>query len=236
LSRRPLWYGLRGSRAPGLAPRIAAVGAVAALVLAGCGDGSDSGSNSGGESGSFETTTETSDGGSATEKSPSEPSKAGDQKAGDLERAGAAALKKVPDSTVTELDAKRNGLWKVEVVTTNGTEREMRIDPANGKIVRGPDTDDDDADDRAEHRRKVEGAKLDFRAAAKKVRSVVNGARITELELDTHRGTVVWEADLVVGDGKKYDVKIDAKSGKVVQKKVDRDGHDDDDDDDDDDD
>ena len=40
-------------------------------------------------------------------------------------------------------------------------------------------------------------------------------------ELDRERGTILWEVD-VASSGKNYEVKLNARSGKVVKVKLDR--------------
>ena len=53
-------------------------------------------------------------------------------------------------------------------------------------------------------------------AAAQKMRSTVPNAQITELSLDTWRGTTVWEGDLRGSDGVQHTVKSDAAQGNVL--------------------
>ena len=50
--------------------------------------------------------------------------------------------------------------------------------------------------------------------------AAVNGGRVFDMELDNERGRLVWKLD-VVSSGKAYDVKINARTGKVVSKRID---------------
>jgi len=50
--------------------------------------------------------------------------------------------------------------------------------------------------------------------------SAVNGGRVFDMELDNERGRLVWELD-VASSGKAYDVTINARTGKMVSKKID---------------
>jgi uncharacterized membrane protein YkoI len=51
--------------------------------------------------------------------------------------------------------------------------------------------------------------------------AAVKGGRVFDMELDREGGSLVWELD-VASSGKAYDVKLNARSGKVVRLKHDR--------------
>lgn len=137
-----------------------------------------------------------------------------------LLKAGRKALDKVSDSTLISIETENNDKrWEVQVVTSDGTEHEMKIAGDGSKIISGPQKKDEDSDDKAKHRRRVKNAKLDYRDAVKAVNKAVHG-RITELDIDTDNDTTVWEAD-VKKNGTKYEVSVDAASGKVLQKEKD---------------
>jgi uncharacterized membrane protein YkoI len=135
---------------------------------------------------------------------------------GALDKAAATALKEVPDSTVISIETEGTG-WEVQTVTSDGTEHELMVSGDGGMVVR-QDTEQEDAADKAEHRERVKAATLDYKEAAEKMRSAVPDARITELNLDTWRGTTVWEGDMTGSGGTKHEVKIDAASGQVLLK------------------
>lgn len=124
------------------------------------------------------------------------------------------------DSTLISIETEKDDTqWEVQVVTSDGTEHELNTSADGSKIVSGPKKKDEDSDDKAKHRRRVKNTKLDYRDAVKAVTKAVSG-RITELDIDTDDDTTVWEAD-VKKNGMKYEVSIDAASGKVLQKEKD---------------
>ncbi|WP_030408179.1 PepSY domain-containing protein [Streptomyces albus] len=87
----------------------------------------------------------------------------------------------------------------------------------------GKDDDGKDDGDRAED---TGAGALSHDRAARAVLKAVPGT-VTELELDTERDRLVWEADVLGKDAKWHEVKIDAVKGGVVTNRVD--GHKDDD-------
>lgn len=140
--------------------------------------------------------------------------------------AAATAARKVPSGTVTSVDAEHGGaIWEVKIITSGGVEHEVDVDRNGTKVVSGPRTKHEDAEDRTENHRVVRGAEVRYQAAAKKILTARAG-RITELNLDEERGRVVWESD-VHHAGTKYEVKIDAATGKILKNAPDRNGDDD---------
>jgi uncharacterized membrane protein YkoI len=204
-----------------------ASGALAVALLSGCGEGGSSASPSS-SSGSGASTAEDASVKANSRSAPksSKPLK-GSRVARQLVAAGTTALKKVGRGTVTSIDAERGrAIWEVDIVTSDGVEHELHVSRNGTKVLSGPRTKHEDAEDRAENRREARGAKLDYKAAVKKVLAARTG-RITELNLDDHRGQIVWEAD-VHRASTKYEVEIDAASGKVVHNNADRGDVDDD--------
>ncbi|WP_326687888.1 MULTISPECIES: PepSY domain-containing protein [unclassified Streptomyces] len=98
------------------------------------------------------------------------------------------------------------------------------------------DQDDHDGDDRRDDRDDHDGrdgagsrahraeetgtADVSLSRAVEAVHKAAEGD-ITELDLDTDRNRLVWEADVFGKDGKWHDVKIDATKGKVLKNRVD---------------
>lgn len=139
---------------------------------------------------------------------------------GALLKAGRTALNKVSDTTLISIETEGGDKqWEVQLVTSDGVEHEMNVAADGRKVVAGPSKKSEDSQDHAKHRKRVKAAKLDYREAAKKVTKAVPG-KITELNIDTDDDTTVWEAD-VQKNGTKYEVSIDASSGKVLQKEKD---------------
>ncbi len=135
--------------------------------------------------------------------------------------AGATAEKAVSGSTLISIE-RENDRWEVQVVTSDGVEHEMTVAGDGRSVTRGPTTDEEDAADRAKHRQRLADSSVDYRQAVDAVSAAVTDGTIRELDLDTWRGRVVWEADVVDGSGTKREVKVDGTSGKVVVNEVDR--------------
>jgi uncharacterized membrane protein YkoI len=134
----------------------------------------------------------------------------------ELKQAGQAALKAVPGSTLTSIESEENDkLWEVQVVDADGTEHELDVE--SGKVVSGPSAEDDDTEEKAEYQERVKAAKLDYLQAAQKVAGAVPEGRITELNLDTHNGKTVWEADVITANGTKQGVTVDAADGTTTK-------------------
>jgi uncharacterized membrane protein YkoI len=182
-----------------------------ALAVTGCasGSGDPSGSGSSGSGSSSAAAT-----GPATTAAASNDA---------LLAAVATARDAVGSGTVISVEQEQNGsAWEVLVVTSDQTEHEVHTN-ADGTATTGdPVTDDSDADDRAENQRFVDAAKIDVRDAAARLTDEVAGA-VTELGLDDHAGTVVWEGDVRDDSGTKHSIRIDAGSGDVVTNVVDTD-------------
>ncbi|MET8339129.1 PepSY domain-containing protein [Streptosporangium canum] len=135
----------------------------------------------------------------------------------DLRRAGEAALKAVPDSTLISIESEENGrLWEVQVVAADGTEHKLDVEAGTGKVIGKPRVEAEDAGDKAEHKRRVEEAKIGYLQAAEKIEAQVPGGRITELSLDGHNGKTVWEGDVVDSRRTKRFIMIDAGDGKIL--------------------
>lgn len=203
-----------------------AAAASAACLLAGCGGGGGSGSPSTGTvsrpsspaAGSPSPTTQTP--GTASPSSTGAGANTAPSAQARLLRAGATAEHAVAYSTLISIETEAGGKqWKAQVVTGDGTEHEVRVSRSGDNVVTGPTTKHEGAQDKAQHRRRVNAAKLNYRQATHKIAAAVSGGRITELNLDTYRGTTVWEAD-VIASGTKHSVKLDAKTGKVLVDKT----------------
>ncbi|MBF4608610.1 PepSY domain-containing protein [Curtobacterium sp. VKM Ac-1393] len=203
---------LRTQHQKSSARRVAALAAlpvVAALALAGCSTaGSSTGSSAIGATTGTTGTTATAASAASNEA---------------LLAAVATAWKSVGSGTVISVEQEQRGsAYEVLVVTEDGTEHEVHTDAAGTGVTGTPQTETADTDDRAEHDRFVAAADLDVRTAVSAFEDLHAGS-ISELGLDDHLGTVVWEGDVVDGSGTKHSVRIDAGSGDVVTDQVDTD-------------
>lgn len=198
---------------PRIRTMIGIVAAGAVLVLGACSGGGDGSSQPSSEAKSAgNTSAPASSAGSGTAQS------TGDND--HLLQAGKTAVNKVSDSTLISIETEDNEKrWEVQVVTPDGVEHEMNVSADGSETTSGPSKKSEDSDDRAKHRKRVKAAELDYRDAVKAVTKAVPG-RITELNIDTDGDTTVWEAD-VKKSGTKYEVSIDAASGKVLEKEKD---------------
>lgn len=86
----------------------------------------------------------------------------------------------------------------------------------------GSDDDRDDHGEQDDDAREARAAKTAAPEAAAAALQAVPGT-VTELGLDTRKGGLVWETDVLGKDGKSYDLTVDAGNGKVLNKHTDRD-------------
>ncbi|PYY62314.1 MULTISPECIES: PepSY domain-containing protein [unclassified Curtobacterium] len=140
-----------------------------------------------------------------------------------LVAAAATAREAVGSGTVTSVEQEAGGTsWEVIIVTSDGAEQEVHVDADGERTTAGPTEETADADDVAENERFVGAADLSVAQAASTLTKTVRGT-VTELGLDDHAGTVVWEGDVLDGSGTTHSIRIDAGSGKVVTNTVDTD-------------
>ncbi|PYY59965.1 hypothetical protein DEJ17_06245 [Curtobacterium sp. MCSS17_011] len=205
------------------ARRIAAFAAlpiVAALALTGCAsDDSDDDTGSAGSGSVGSSATDSS--GSASSSSGTGAASAGSNKA--LLAAVATARGEVGSGTVISVEQEQGAsAYEVLVVTKDGTEHEVHTNDDGTAVAGTPQTEAADADDKAEHERFVAAADLSVKQALDAFQDLHAGT-VTELGLDDHVGTVVWEGDVLDSSGTKHSVRIDAGSGDVVTDRVDTD-------------
>lgn len=135
-----------------------------------------------------------------------------------LLNAGETAQAAVVGATVIAIETERDKTgWKVQVVSGDGTEHQVGVSADGTSVVSGPSVESETAQDKARHRSRVKAAKLDYRQAVSAVTVAVPG-RVTELNLGSHIGITVWEADVTDSDNTEHTVRIDAASGGVVTK------------------
>ncbi len=140
-----------------------------------------------------------------------------------LAAAAGTAREAVGSGTVTAIEQEAGGTsWEVLVVTTDGTEHEVHVGADGERATAGPTDETTDADDVAENQRFVGAADLSVTQAAETLTKTVPGT-VTELGLDDHQGTVVWEGDVRDAAGTAHSIRVDAGSGDVVTNTVDTD-------------
>lgn len=136
---------------------------------------------------------------------------------GDVATAAETALAEV-DGTVFSVDGEPTG-WEVTVVTADGEEVDLTLSPDATSVVRGPVTDNDDADDAAERERLL-GAALDYAAGMEAALAQVQGT-VTGVDLSEDNGTAVWEVQLDEDTPNETTVDVDAQSGEVLATELD---------------
>ncbi|MBT1673965.1 PepSY domain-containing protein [Curtobacterium flaccumfaciens] len=209
------------------ARRIAAFAAlpiVAALALTGCASDDsddDTGSAGSGSVGSSATDPAGTGTGTGTGSSSSGSASSSSNKA--LLAAVATARGEVGSGTVISVEQEQGAsAYEVLVVTKDGTEHEVHTNADGTSVAGTPQTEAADADDKGEHERFVAAADLSVKQAVDAFQDLHAGT-VTELGLDDHVGTVVWEGDVLDSSGTKHSVRIDAGSGDVVTDRVDTD-------------
>ncbi|MCU0153620.1 PepSY domain-containing protein [Curtobacterium poinsettiae] len=207
------------------ARRVAAFAAlpiVAALALTGCAsDDSDDDTGSAGSGSVGSSATDSAGSGSGTGSSSPGAAAVGSNKA--LLAAVATARGEVGSGTVISVEQEQGAsAYEVLVVTKDGTEHEVHTNADGTSVAGTPQTEAGDADDTAEHERFVAAADLSVKQAVDAFQDLHAGT-VTELGLDDHVGTVVWEGDVLDSSGTKHSVRIDAGSGDVVTDSVDTD-------------
>lgn len=189
--------------------RVGAIAAIAALALAGCG------------------TAASGEGHAAVSEraAPARLDDAADERAATRSRADVGPSRAITLATAAvdggrvfdmELDRERGRLlWEVDVASS-GKDYDVKLNARSGKVVR---VKVDRTPDQGMRLLKV--AKVRAAKAVRTATAAVKRADLQAIELDRWRGRVVWEAEVTTASGTEYDVKVNARSGKVVSKKVD---------------
>ncbi|MBM7607734.1 putative membrane protein YkoI [Lysinibacillus composti] len=125
------------------------------------------------------------------------------------------ALEKVP-GTVNEVELENeDGLivYEFEIVGEDGSEQDLDVDAKTGEIVK-VEADDDENDDFSQADL-AKQAKITKDEASENALEQVPGT-VTEVELDDENGLVVYDVEINAKDGTQQSVKVDAKTGKIV--------------------
>lgn len=126
-----------------------------------------------------------------------------------------AALK-ATSGTVSSADLEqgRSGLvWDVQVLASNGTERDVTIDATNTKVLGTAIDKDDDSDDAAEAKT-VQAFKTDARAAAGAPLAAQPGT-VTSVEASDDTAGA-WTVEVQGKDGAQHEVTVNAATGKAT--------------------
>ena len=125
-------------------------------------------------------------------------------------RTAAAA---VPNGRPFDLEVDSdNGRKVLDIeVASDGNEFEVRIDQAGAEIIsqRQVGTPSDDV-------AKAEAAQVDANRAMQTAVEREPDATVSEIQIDTERGVVVWQIELVRPDGSEVEIDVDAQTGAIT--------------------
>lgn len=108
-------------------------------------------------------------------------------------------------------DDENRTVWELDVYGTDKVWYEVTVDPVGGKVLSAREDHDDD---RA--RRAPRSAALSLDAAVDRALKARPGT-VTSVELeDDDDEPLHWEIDVTGRDGNRYDLDVDAKTGKVT--------------------
>lgn len=189
-----------------------------AASLAACGGSSTAGS----PAGTSDTATE-SQSSPSTQEAPAGDSTEVPADAGDISALLAAAdtaRAAVANATVVSID-RNTSTWEVHVITPDGKEHELDVALAGDRVERGPVLDQDDADDLAEQKALVQAKTVTFAAAAERALAAVPQGRLTDLDLESHDGRIVWEAQVLDDQQIERSLRLDAASGELLSNEYD---------------
>ncbi|MFZ3566264.1 PepSY domain-containing protein [Streptomyces sp. BH097] len=146
----------------------------------------------------------------------------------DWDKAARTAQKEVSGSELLEIelgdDKQGNPEWDAEVVASDGTGTDVRIDAVTGKVSGSTTDKDQDADDKKENADKLAAAKVGATKAVGTATERKKG-KVTSVALDdSDGGSTTWSVDVVTpATWDKTSFDIDAANGKVLNEHVDQD-------------
>ncbi|KAB7668909.1 PepSY domain-containing protein [Bacillus sp. B1-b2] len=147
------------------------------------------------------------------------------------EEAISAALKEVAGKAAkTELeDEDGTVVYGVEVTDDQGKNQDVKVDAKTGKVLKVEADDenekadkeekedkDSEVSDEQEQQQLEKEAKISAEESTTIALKEVKG-QVTDTELEDEDGTVVYGVEITDDQGKKHDVKVDAKTGKVLK-------------------
>ncbi|MDL4772773.1 PepSY domain-containing protein [Actinomadura xylanilytica] len=153
----------------------------------------------------------------------------------------ADAVQKAAPGVIEELeldDEKGRTVWEADVLTADGTWREVTLDANDGKVISNevprPDKGDEKSDGKGAEKGDAKSDDGDAKEAAAEAEALkaakTTAAQAAGLALEKTPGTVTsvefddgsWEVE-VVQNGAEHELKLDPASGKVLADSVDED-------------
>ncbi|MCL2037343.1 MAG: PepSY domain-containing protein [Oscillospiraceae bacterium] len=128
------------------------------------------------------------------------------------EEAAQIALERAGGGTITsnELDTQKGVLVYKVVIVHEGIKHSMSIDVATGEIIKYKTKGDETAN-----------VEISQEQAEQIALERAGGGNITDIELDTKKGVLVWEIE-VFHNGFEHEMDIDAATGEIVKYKFER--------------
>ncbi|MCJ8007390.1 PepSY domain-containing protein [Lederbergia wuyishanensis] len=133
------------------------------------------------------------------------------------------ALKEISGAvTDVELEKEHGTLaYDIEIKDANGIEHDVVVDANSGKVLKTEtdnekDDDDSEVSDEVEKTQLLKEAKISIEESTAIAQAKVKG-KVTDAELDDENGVVIYEVEITDLQGQQHEVKIDAKSGKILK-------------------
>lgn len=146
-------------------------------------------------------------------------------------QATAAALSAQPGTTgKTELeDEDGKVVYGVEVTAANGTKYDVKVDANTGKVLKieaDEEGKDEEKEDESEDNETDDGNLSASITAAQATTSALTAqpGTVGKAELEDEDGKAVYGIEVTATNGTKYDVKVDANTGKVLKIETDDEG------------
>jgi uncharacterized membrane protein YkoI len=147
--------------------------------------------------------------------------------------AAETALSEVSKGVLVSVElegTKDTPVWSVDLVTSDYTEHDVRIDATDGSVADKKSEKDNDADDWDDDSAIAKAASVDIDEAVKAAQDEVAGT-VTSIEREGSEKSPLWSVDIVADDGSEHEVSVNATDGSIADSVTDDDSNDDADDD-----
>lgn len=111
--------------------------------------------------------------------------------------------------------------WDAKVAAGDGTTYKMKISADGTNVFKGPVATAASAAKQAKRGARVTQVQFDFAHALDVVNDRYPKASVSELELDTSKGRVVWEVEFATAEGTRREVKVDVATKEIVVDQID---------------
>jgi uncharacterized membrane protein YkoI len=137
------------------------------------------------------------------------------------EKAEEIAIKRVGGGTVVEIDLERkNQIFRYEVeIKHEGRKYEIKIDAITGEIIKFKDSIHKKTSAQSHTGSLTQSVKITFAQAEEIALKRANGGTVMEVKLGSNYQQITYEVE-VRHEGRKFEIKIDAKTGEILKYKV----------------